>query len=121
MELHLGLVAAAVSTLAFDYYFLPPTHSWVLKPEELPRLVAFTLSVLFVWALTATQKTTTESLRRARDDLKGTVQELEKANEALHAESGERKRAENSLRRSQEYLAEAQRLSNTGSVGWKAC
>jgi PAS domain S-box-containing protein len=33
----------------------------------------------------------------------------------------ERKRAENALRQSEMYLAEAQRLSHTGSFGWCAC
>ena len=51
--------------------------------------------------------------------LNETVQELEKTNEILQVESGERKRAEEELQRSQAYLAEAQRLSNTGSFGWK--
>src|SRR6201997_2343778 len=34
-------------------------------------------------------------------------------------ERAERKRAEESLRRSETYLAEAQRLSHTGSFGWR--
>src|ERR1700716_2071623 len=35
-------------------------------------------------------------------------------------EKAERKRAEESLRQSEAYLAEAQRLSHTGSFGWRA-
>jgi PAS domain S-box-containing protein len=35
------------------------------------------------------------------------------------AQKAERKRAEESLRQSETYLAEAQRLSHTGSFGWK--
>src|SRR5580658_8547361 len=34
-------------------------------------------------------------------------------------ERAERKRAEESLRRSETYLAEAQRVSHTGSLGWR--
>jgi PAS domain S-box-containing protein len=113
-----GLLATALATLAFDYYFLEPLYSFALKSEELPRTVIFVLSTLFVGTLSAAQRSATESLRRARDDLKETVQKLEKTNEVLHAESGERKRAEDELQRSQAYLAEAQRLSNTGSFGW---
>jgi len=37
----------------------------------------FTLSNLFVGLLSAAQKNATESLRRARDDLKRTVQQLQ--------------------------------------------
>jgi signal transduction histidine kinase/CheY-like chemotaxis protein len=36
----------------------------------------------------------------------------------LHQENSERRRAEDALRRSEAYLAEAQNLSHTGSVGW---
>src|SRR5260370_30872296 len=36
----------------------------------------------------------------------------------LQQENSERKRAEEALRRSEAYLAKAQRLSHTGSYGW---
>ena len=110
-----GLLATALSVLAFNYYFLPPTYSLGAKPEEIPRLVIFTVSALFVGSLSAAQRSAIESLRRAHDDLRKTVHELQKSNEALEAESRERKFAEESLRRSEGYLAEAQRLSRTGS------
>jgi PAS domain S-box-containing protein len=113
-----GLLAAALSDLAFYYYFLPPLHSLGGKPHEIPRLVAFTVSNLVVGLLTAAQRSATESLRGARDDLKGTVQELQRTNDALQAESHERKNAEEKLRRSEAYLAEGQRLSHTGSWAW---
>jgi PAS domain S-box-containing protein len=114
-----GLVATALSALAFNYYFLPPIYSLGPKPDEIPRLVIFTVSALFVGSLSAAQRSATESLRRARDDLKETVRELQSANEALQAESRERERAEESLRRSEGYLAEAQGLTHTGSWVWQ--
>jgi signal transduction histidine kinase len=114
-----GLLATGLSVLAFNYYFLPPIYSLGPKPEEIPRLVIFTVSALFVGSLSAAQRSATESLRRARDDLKGTVQDLQATNEALQAESRERQRAEESLRRSEGYLAEAQRLTHTGSWVWQ--
>jgi PAS domain S-box-containing protein len=110
-----GLVATGLSVLAFNYYFLPPIHSLGPKPDEIPRLVIFIVSALFVGSLSAAQRSATESLRRARDDLRATVQELQSTNETLEAESRERKSVEESLRRSEGYLAEAQRLSHTGS------
>src|SRR5258708_10153327 len=113
-----GLLATALSALAFNYYFLPPIHSLTLKTDEVPRLVIFTVSALFVGALSAAARNTTESLIRARDDLKGTVEELRHSNEALEAESRERKSAEQSLNRSEGHLAEAQRLTHTGSWVW---
>jgi signal transduction histidine kinase len=110
-----GLLATALSGLAFDYYFLPPIYSLGANTGELPRLGIFVVSGLFVGLLSATQRSATESLRRARDDLKGTVQDLQMTNEAMHAESRERQYAEDQLRRSEAYLAEAQRLTHTGS------
>jgi PAS domain S-box-containing protein len=114
-----GLLATTLSALSFYYYFLPPIYSLDAKPEEIPRFAIFMLSALFVGSLSVAQRSVTESLRRARDDLKGTVQELQSTNEALQAVSCERERAEESLRRSESYLAEAQRLTHTGSWVWQ--
>ncbi len=113
-----GLVATLLSALAFNYYFLPPIHSLGPKPDEIPRLVIFVVSAIFVGSLSVAQRRATESLRRARDDLKETVQELQSTNEALQAASRERERVEESLRRSESYLAEAQRLTHTGRWVW---
>ncbi|HWX53289.1 MAG TPA: ATP-binding protein [Verrucomicrobiae bacterium] len=113
-----GSLATALSTVAFYYYFLQPIYSFSAKPEEIPRLVVFALSAMFVGLLSAAQRSATESLRRARDDLTGTVQQLQNTNAALRAESIERKHTEDKLRRSEAYLAEGQRLSHTGSWAW---
>ena len=107
-----GLLAIALSVLAFDYYFL------AMEIKQLPRLLMFALSAFFVALLSAAQRRAAESLRDARDDLHRTVQELQRINEALQAENAERKRAEDALRKSDSYLAEAQKLSQTGSFGW---
>jgi PAS domain S-box-containing protein len=109
-----GLLALVFSVLAFNYYFLPPIYSLALT-KELPRIVFFALSGLFVVSLTVAQRSAAESLRHTRDDLLRTVQDLKRINEALQAENAERKRAEDALRRSEAYLAEAQKLSQTGS------
>jgi len=114
-----GLLATVLSALAFYYYFLPPIYSLHAKPEEIPRFAIFMVSALFVGSLTVAQRGATESLRRARDDLKGTVKQLQRTNEVLQAASRERERAEESLRRSENYLAEAQRLTHTGSWVWE--
>jgi PAS domain S-box-containing protein len=113
-----ALLALVLSDFVFYYYFLPPLHSLGAKSHEIPRFLAFTFSNLVVALLTAAQRSATESLRRARDDLKGTVQELQRTNQALRAESIERKDAEERLRRSETYLIEGQRLSHTGSWAW---
>jgi PAS domain S-box-containing protein len=97
-----GLLAIALSVLAFDYYFVPPINSLALKMNELPRLLIFVLSALLVGSLSAAQRSTAESLKHARDDLHGTVEELKRTNEALQAENTERQQAEEALRQAEE-------------------
>jgi PAS domain S-box-containing protein len=79
-----GLLAIALSLLALSYYFAAPVYSLAVDIEEIPRLLIFALAVLFVGLLSAAQRIATESLRHARDELDGTVQELKRINEALH-------------------------------------
>jgi len=111
-----GLLATALSTPAFYYYFLPPTHSLAAKPEEIPRFTVFVVSLLFVGLLSSTQRSATESLRRARDELEGIVQELQSANEALQTESLERKHAEEGLHEAQADLARVSRVTTMGEL-----
>jgi C4-dicarboxylate-specific signal transduction histidine kinase len=111
-----GLFATALSSLAFDYCFLPPIYSLAAKPGEIPRLVIFTASALFVGLLSAAQRIATESLKHARDDLKGTVQELQRSNAALQAESLERKHTEEALREAQADLARVSRVTTMGEL-----
>ncbi|MCU1300522.1 MAG: multi-sensor signal transduction histidine kinase [Candidatus Sulfotelmatobacter sp.] len=114
-----GLLGVTVSALAFDYFFLSPTHTFYLDSRQLPRLIIFVVSALIMGFLTASQRSTTESLKRARDDLSTSVEELERINEELRTENSERKLTQAALRHSQAYLAEAQRLSHSGSFGWR--
>ena len=99
-----GVAATALSILAFDYFFLAPIHSVNLMLKNIPRIALFGMAGLFVVGLMAAQRNTAESLRRSRADLEDKVRELEKLNAALKI--------------SETYLAEAQRLSHTGSFGW---
>jgi PAS domain-containing protein len=92
-----GLAAIALSILAFDYLFLAPIYSLKFMLEDLLRIALFAIVGLFVVGLI-------ESLRRARADLEDKVRDLEKLNAVL--------------RIGETYLAEAQRLSHTGSFGW---
>ena len=210
-------LAAALSMLAFDYYFVSPGNSFVFAAKDLPRIVLFATAAVVVVLLSAAQRSAADSLRSARDRLAEAERELrltldwiptlawhtrpdgfaEYLNkrwldytglsmqeaigwewrkvihpddlakllaewqkvlasgqrgevearmrrhdgeyrwflfrpEPLRDEAGniarwygtntdieDRKRAEDALRRSEAYLAEAQRLSKTGSFGWK--
>jgi PAS domain S-box-containing protein len=101
-----GLLSIALSLVGFDYFFVTPTYSLAAETNEIPRLIMFALSATFVGCLTAAQRGKAESLRRARDVLKGTVQELKRTNVALQSENAERKRAEALLHaKEQEFRA----------------
>jgi C4-dicarboxylate-specific signal transduction histidine kinase len=111
-----GLLATALSSLAFNYYFLEPLYSFAVKSEELPRFVIFSGSAVVAGALSAAQRSANESLRRARDDLRKTVQELKSTNEALQAESLERKHAEEARREAQAELTRVSRVTTLGEL-----
>jgi PAS domain S-box-containing protein len=105
-----GLLAIALAILAFHYYVVPPANTFTLKHnlfslglQELPRLFLFSIAALFVTFLSSTQRRALESLRRSRDE--------------LLAAAKTQNEIEGALRSSQMYLAEAQRLSQTGSFG----
>lgn len=99
-----GCLAIGLSCLAFYYSFLPPVDSFVAKPGQMARFIVFVASAMLVGAVSVAQRRATEFLRKTRDELKEAVQKLKQANE--------------SLVRSEAYLAGAQTLSHTGSFGW---
>ena len=111
-----GLLGTALSATVFYYYFLPPVNSFALKPEEIPRFIVFLLAALFVWTLSAAQNSATESIKRGRDDLKATVQELQRINEEFQKEIRERKQAEEALRQTRADLAHVNRVTTMGEL-----
>jgi C4-dicarboxylate-specific signal transduction histidine kinase len=111
-----GLLAVALSLLAFLYYFVSPIYSLYLPITELPRVIIFLVSALFVGFLSAAQRSATESLRAARDDLSRTVQELRRTNIALHAENIERQQAQEALHQAQSNLAHVSRVTMMGEL-----
>jgi PAS domain S-box-containing protein len=106
-----ALLAITLALLAFHYYLLPPINSFTWKHDlfavgisEVPRLVLFSITSLFVAFMISAQGKATEILRRSRDDLQVAIED--------------QKRIEAALRRSEAYLAEAQHLSHTSSWAW---
>ena len=117
-ELGPALFAIALSNLALMYYFVPPTQTFVIDAKYIASLILFSLAALFVTWLSGRERGTTRSLVYARNQLDLKIHEINKTNEALQAEITERKRAEEALMRSKDYLAEAQKLTHTGSLAW---
>jgi PAS domain S-box-containing protein len=103
-----GILAAVLSALVRSYVFDPEISTMSRVLYDL---------VFLVFALLMSGVT------RARDELEVRVAErtaeLTQANEKLSREIAERKRAEEQLRQSEAYLAEAQRLTHTGSWVWQ--
>ena len=99
-----GLLATALSIFAFAYYFLPPMYSVAVAFKDLPRLLLFAITALFVVALNAVQRRTADSLERTHDDLQTAVRELEELNASLQVENTERRRAEQTIRQAEREL-----------------
>jgi C4-dicarboxylate-specific signal transduction histidine kinase len=117
-----GLLAVALSTLLVGYYFAPRGQARAANVDDWPFILLFSLSAILACWITIQRRRAEEALKKARDELEARVEErtadLRRAGEGLQTEIAERKRGENALRRSEAYLAEAQKLSVTGSFGW---
>jgi C4-dicarboxylate-specific signal transduction histidine kinase len=115
-----GVLAGLLSAFVIDFYFIPPLYALGIELEEAPDMIAFISSAVFVSWLSAEQKRTKESLRRARDDLDSQVQErtseLLRTNALLRAEMGERKQAEEQLASAQAEVARVARITMVGEL-----
>src|SRR5258708_4612183 len=86
------LSITAVACLA--YFFAPPLFSmWIDSPQQILLTTTFLLTSLIVTRLVGRARKQTETTLRAKEK----------------------------LRHSEAYLAEAQRISQTGSFGWDVC
>jgi signal transduction histidine kinase len=96
-----GLVAVTLASLAVDYYFIEPIHSFLISPDDLPSFVLFVASALFFVWVSAARRWAEEALRKARDEMEATVvqrtADLARANDQLRAEIIERMQTEQML------------------------
>jgi PAS domain S-box-containing protein len=84
-----GLLAVSIAVFVFDYFFIPPLHSFIPSANEIPRFLAFVFSSVFVCFLSVAQRSVTESLRTARDKLTETVSELRVSEEKIRQDERE--------------------------------
>jgi PAS domain S-box-containing protein len=106
-----ALLTIALALGAFHYYLIPPINSFTWKHDllavgisEVPRLILFSVTSLFVAFTISAQRKATETLQRSGSDLQAAIKG--------------QKRVEAALLQSEMYLTEAQKLSRTGSFGW---
>ncbi|HTQ40797.1 MAG TPA: histidine kinase dimerization/phosphoacceptor domain -containing protein [Pirellulales bacterium] len=103
-----AILATALSTLAVDYFIIPPIFSILLDFADLTRFVIFASVALSICYLQDRYKQAANRLREANDVLEARVQErtatLATANEALLNEIKERQAAEDALIQSEANL-----------------
>jgi len=100
-----AIFALILCSLAFDYYFTAPFHSFAVERPEIPYYAMYILFASLIVGFAAIRRRAESKLLQTRNELEATNKESEAF-------------AHSALRRSEAYLAEAQTLSHTGSFGW---
>jgi K+-sensing histidine kinase KdpD len=70
-----GLFAVLLSTLAVDYFFVPPFHSFAINATDTAYFVAFVVTALAASWVSSTKRQSEEALMEARDHLEARVAE----------------------------------------------
>jgi len=70
-----GLFAVFLSTLAVDYFFVPPFHSFAVNATDTAYFVAFVVCALAASWVSSSKRNSEEALREARDHLEARVAE----------------------------------------------
>jgi len=113
-----GVLAVILATLAVEYYFMPPVHSFAVREESVPVFIEFAASSVVISWFSSWRKQAESALRRARNELQMRVEErtaeLRQTNQQLVAEIAERQRAEEAYREAQAELARVSRMSALG-------
>jgi C4-dicarboxylate-specific signal transduction histidine kinase len=85
-----ALLAITLAIVAFHYYLVPPINSFTWKQDlftagisEVPRLILFSITSLFVAFTISAQRRTAEILGRSRDDLQGAIEDQKRIEVAL--------------------------------------
>jgi len=115
-----GGLAVILSTLAVEYFFMSPIHTFGVDRQSLPVMIEFAASSLIVGWFSSWRKQTETELQKARDELQTRVEErtaeLRHTNVQLLAEIAERKRAEDAYYQAQAELARVTRISALGAL-----
>ncbi len=84
-----ALLASAVAMLCFNYFFLPPVHTWTIsEPQNLIAWAAFSITAITAGELSAYAKRRAEETERSKQKIEKLYEELQTAFEkASHAEA----------------------------------
>ena len=115
-----GLLTAFLSWLALDYYFIPPLYSLGISSAELPDMLAFSATALFISWLNSDLRREKRLLQQAHDELDATVRErtadLNRTNMELQSEIADRRAAEEGLLQAQNEVARIARITTMGEL-----
>lgn len=122
-----GVLAAIMSILAVDYFFIPPLHSFVINAGAGTYCAAFIISALLASWVSAMQKQHKEALSEAHDQLEIRVAQrtadlqvsnagLREREHQLQLSIEERENAERALMRAQSELAHLSRVLTVGEL-----
>ena len=97
MLARVSLLASVVATVALDYFFTPPLHTFTPGLAQIPHLLTFGLIGALSATASAARRSAERSLQQARDELDAKVQERtadleELAGRLIHAQEEERSR-----------------------------
>ena len=115
-----GLFAVLLSTLAVDYFFVPPFYSFAINTTDTLYFVAFVFCALAANWVSSAKKRSEEALKDARDQLEFRVArrtaELRKSNSELRASIHEHDKAQLALMASQAEIAHLSRVLTMGEL-----
>jgi C4-dicarboxylate-specific signal transduction histidine kinase len=115
-----GIFAVFISTLAIDYYFVPPLHSLAINATDSTYFAAFVVCALVASWVSSTKKADERALREARDLLEARVAqrtaELRTSNTALEMSIAQKEKAQQALISTQADLARLARFLTMGEL-----
>jgi C4-dicarboxylate-specific signal transduction histidine kinase len=115
-----GLFAVLLSTLLTDYFFVPPFHSFIVDATNVSYFGAFVICALVASWVSSSKKKSEEALKEARNQLEIRVAErtaeLQKSNAELRWTMQEHDKAQEALRDTQAELAHLSRVFSMGEL-----
>ena len=115
-----GLFAVLLSTLLTDYFFVPPFDSFIVDATNVSYFGAFVICALVASWVSSTKKKSEEALKGARTELEIRVTErtaeLQKSNAELRWTIQEHDKAQEALRQTQTELAHLSRVFSMGEL-----